>query len=181
VTGERPLDRARLGDHIDRLYRAAWGLCGDREEAEDLVQETYARVLARPRFLRKQDDLGYLLGALRNTFLSQLRKKKRQVRGQEVSAESDPADPGGHRRPDTEAEWREVYSAIAALPEDFRVAIVAVDVTGLSYEEAARALSVPAGTVRSRLFRAREKVAEMLEGGPGDGPETRARSGRRYG
>ena len=55
---EHPLDPARLGDHLDRLYRAAWALCGRREEAEDLVQETYARVLARPRFLRNDDDLG---------------------------------------------------------------------------------------------------------------------------
>ena len=67
---ERTLDPARLGDHLDRLYRAAWALCGSREDAEDLVQETYARVLARPRLLRNDDDLGYLLRALRNTFLS---------------------------------------------------------------------------------------------------------------
>ena len=68
---ERPLDPARIGDHLDRLYRAAWALCGSREDAEDLVQETYARVLGRPRLLRKDDDLGYLLRALRNTFLNQ--------------------------------------------------------------------------------------------------------------
>jgi Sigma-70 region 2 len=55
---ERPLDPAALGDHLDRLYRAAWALCGSREDAEDLVQETYARVLARPRLLRNEDDLG---------------------------------------------------------------------------------------------------------------------------
>ena len=66
---ERTLDPARLGDHLDRLYRAAWALCGSREDAEDLVQETYARLLARPRLLRNEDDLGYLLRALRNTFL----------------------------------------------------------------------------------------------------------------
>src|SRR3989442_9621032 len=60
---ERALDPGRLGDHIDRLYRAAWALCGSREDAEDLVQETFVRVLARPRFLRKEDDVGYLLGA----------------------------------------------------------------------------------------------------------------------
>ena len=50
---ERPLDPSRLGDHLDRLYRAAWAFSGSREEAEDLVQETYARVLARPRLLRR--------------------------------------------------------------------------------------------------------------------------------
>ena len=44
---DRPLDTARLGDHLDRLYRAAWALSGSREDAEDLVQETYARVLKR--------------------------------------------------------------------------------------------------------------------------------------
>ena len=66
----RQLDPERLGDHLDRLYRAAWGLCGSREDAEDLVQETYAKVLARPRLLRREDDVGYLLRALRNTFLA---------------------------------------------------------------------------------------------------------------
>jgi RNA polymerase sigma-70 factor (ECF subfamily) len=69
----RPLDPARAGDHLDWLYRAAWALCRSREDAEDLVQETYGRVLARPRLLRNEDDLGYLLRALRNTFLNQKR------------------------------------------------------------------------------------------------------------
>src|SRR5256885_15184466 len=66
----RELDRRSLGDHIDRLYRAAWALCGRREEAEDLVQETFVRVIARPRLLRNEDDLGHLLRAPRNTFLT---------------------------------------------------------------------------------------------------------------
>ena len=61
MTGERQLDPGSLGDHIDRLYRAAWGLCGSHAEAEDLVQETFARVLQKPRLLRSEDDLGYLL------------------------------------------------------------------------------------------------------------------------
>ena len=59
---ERLLDPETLGDHLDRLFRAAWALCGSREDAEDLVQDTYARVLARPRLLRNDEDLGYLLG-----------------------------------------------------------------------------------------------------------------------
>ena len=49
VPEQRLLDPDSLGDHVDRLYRAAWGLCGSREDAEDLVQETYAKVLAKPR------------------------------------------------------------------------------------------------------------------------------------
>src|SRR5262245_7437806 len=77
---ERLLDNDRLGDHVDGLYRAAWGFCGSREDAEDLVQETYARVLARPRMLRNEDDLGYLLRALRNTFLNQKRTERSRPR-----------------------------------------------------------------------------------------------------
>ena len=86
---ERPLDPARLGDHLDRLYRAAWALSGSREDAEDLVQETYARVLARPRLLRHEDDLGYLLRTLRNTFLNQKRTESRRLRPGPLSDELD--------------------------------------------------------------------------------------------
>src|SRR5579862_6730204 len=79
MSGERQLDPQALGDHVDRLYRAAWGLCGSREDAEDLVQETFARVLRKPRLLRSEDDLGYLLRTLRNTFFSQRRAAGRRV------------------------------------------------------------------------------------------------------
>jgi len=66
-----------------------------------------------------------------------------------------------------ESETRRVYAAIAELPEEFRDALVAVDVAGLSYPEAARALGVPEGTVTSRLFRARDRVARTLSGEEG--------------
>ena len=75
---EHQLDPEGLGDHVDRLYRAAWALCGSREEAEDLVQDTFARVLARPRIVRGDDDLGYLLRVLRNTFISTRRTAGRR-------------------------------------------------------------------------------------------------------
>src|SRR5436309_845996 len=70
TTQHNVIDPQTLGGHFDRLFRAAWALCGSREDAEDLVQDTYARVLARPRVVRNDDDLGYLLRALRNTFIS---------------------------------------------------------------------------------------------------------------
>ncbi|MDQ3723062.1 MAG: RNA polymerase sigma factor, partial [Actinomycetota bacterium] len=149
------------GDHLDRLYRAAWALCGSREDAEDLVQETYARVLARPRLLRERDDLGYLLRALRNTFLDQVRERGRRPVAAAVALEDvDPVDPRGDLRPEHAMESRELFAAIAALPADFRDVLVAVDVAGLSYKEAAVALRVRPGTVMSRLYRARERVAE---------------------
>lgn len=164
---ERPLDPTRLGDHLDRLYRAAWALSGSREDAEDLVQETYARVLARPRLLRNEDDLGYLLRTLRNTFLNQKRAERRRLRPGPLPDELDlVADPQA-REPQAAVEAGEVYSAVAALPDDFRDVLVAVDITGLSYKEAARALRIREGTVMSRLYRARQQVVRRLEGGSG--------------
>ena len=70
ITPGRALAPDALGDRIDRFYRAARGLCGSREEAEDLVRELFARVLRKPRVLRFEDDLGYLLRVLRTTFSS---------------------------------------------------------------------------------------------------------------
>jgi len=162
---ERTLDPARLGDHLDRLYRAAWALCGSRQEAEDLVQETYARVLARPRVLRNEDDLGYLLRALRNTFLNQRRTESRRLRPGPLPEQLDlVADPQA-LQPQAALEAGELYAAIAALPADFRDVLVAVDITGLSYKETARALRIREGTVMSRLYRARRQVVHRVEGG----------------
>jgi RNA polymerase sigma-70 factor (ECF subfamily) len=163
-TRERALDPSRLGDHLDRLYRAAWALTGSRQEAEDLVQETYARVLARPRLLRQDDDLGYLLRALRYTFLTQRRNESRRIQARPLPDELGlVADPHS-REPQAAVEAAELYAAVAALPEDYRDVLVAVDVTGLSYKETARALRIPIGTVMSRLYRARRQVVRMIEG-----------------
>ncbi len=158
----RRLDPDRLGDHLDRLYRAAWALCGSREAAEDLVQDTYARVLAHPRYLRHEDDLGYLLRALRNTFFSARRTASRRPVTQPFEDTAEPADERNEWRPEQAAETHLVYRAIAELGDEFRDVLVAVDVVGLSYREAARALRLREGTVTSRLFRARQQVARRL-------------------
>jgi RNA polymerase sigma-70 factor, ECF subfamily len=161
---ERQLDPAQLGDHLDRLYRAAWALCGSREDAEDLVQETYARVLDRPRLLRNDDDLGYLLRALRNTFLNAKRTEGRRLRPVPLPDETDVIADTQARDPHAALEAGELYAAVAALPADFRDVLVAVDITGLSYKEAARALRIREGTVMSRLYRARRQVVRSVDG-----------------
>ena len=164
TTPKRVLDPERLGDHFDRLFRAAWALCGSRQDAEDLVQDTYARVLARPRIVRNDDELGYLLRVLRNTFMSERRASPRRPRAAGVAPQAlDLPDPRtGAAEPPAAAEAREVFAAIAALPATFRDAIVAIDVAGLSYREAAKALRVRETTITSRLFRARSRVATSL-------------------
>jgi RNA polymerase sigma-70 factor (ECF subfamily) len=163
MTPEHELDPDALGDHFDRLYRAAWALCGSREDAEDLVQDTYARVLARPRVVRRDDDIGYLIRVLRNTFISQRRAIGRRPQSAGTTPEElELADPRAGAQPAAASEAREVFRMISELPADFRDALVAIDVAGLSYTEAARALRVPEGTVTSRLFRARRQVAQAL-------------------
>jgi RNA polymerase sigma-70 factor (ECF subfamily) len=157
---ERQLDPQALGEHIDRLYRAARALCGSREEAEDLVQETFARVLRRPRILRADDDSGYLLRALRNTFVSTRRAASRRPRT--CRDQLDFIEDRHAVSADASVEAAEVYAAISVLPDEFRDALVAIDVVGLSYREAAHALGVREATITTRLYRARQRVAQTL-------------------
>ena len=142
------------------MYRAAWALCGSREDAEDLVQDTFARVLQRPRMIRG-DERGYLLQALRNTFYSRLRTQSRRPRTAVMPEEYEPVDPRAPA-PDRMAETGEVLDAIAQLPDDFRMAIVAIDIVGLSYGEAAALLDTREATITTRLYRARQRVAKQF-------------------
>jgi RNA polymerase sigma-70 factor (ECF subfamily) len=146
-----------LGDHVDRLFRAAWALTGNRHEAEDLVQDTYAKVLARPRMV--DNDLGYLLRALHNTHASRFRRRKRRP----VEVPLEPAVRSHQPGPDQAYEVTELFATIANLPQDARDAVLAVDVVGLSYGEAAEYLGVKEATLTTRLHRARKRVAEHLD------------------
>jgi RNA polymerase sigma-70 factor (ECF subfamily) len=162
MTPERQLDPEALGDHTDRLYRAAWALCGSREEAEDLVQETFARVLRKPRILRSEDDVGYLLRVLRNTFFSTRRTAARRPQTTALPDDLDLVEDRSAIQPETKLESAQLYTAISELPDDFRDALVAIDVIGLSYREAAQALRVREATITTRLHRARQRVARAL-------------------
>src|SRR5579859_1038750 len=136
MNDQRQLDPESLGDHIDRLYRAAWGLCGSREEAEDLVQETFLRILRRPRLVRSDDDIGYLLRVLRNTFISSRRTAARRPQQTPTPDALELIEDQGAADPVARVESRELYAAIAQLPDDFRDALVAIDLVGLSYRQA---------------------------------------------
>ena len=160
----RTLDPDTLGDHLDRLFRAAWALTGSREDAEDLVQETYERVLRRPRFVRRDDDLGYLYRTLHHTYFNARRTASRRP---QVAAELDEVTAASARadvQPERAAEINVVLEVVAALPRPMREVIVAVDLVGLSYAEAGKALGVHENTIPSRLARARLKVAEAVQG-----------------
>lgn len=163
ASGPRTLAPEALVEQLDRLYRAAWALCGSREDAEDLVQETCERVLKKPRMVRSEDDFGYLLRTLRNTYFSTRKRASRRPRVTSNLEDIDVPDPHTDTQPEHALASHDIYAAIAELPEPFRLAVVAVDVLGLSYRDAARALKAREATVTTRLYRGRLRLACALQ------------------
>lgn len=160
----RRLSVARLPDHTDRLFRAAYALCGARADAEDLVQETFARVLERPRVLRRGSELAYLMRVLRNTWIDfQRARSARPATTGPPEAVEWVVDRGGDPG-ELALDVQLAYDAMRDLSPPLREAVAAVDVLGLPYRDAARALRIRQGTLMSRLFRARERIAAALEG-----------------
>ena len=151
------LDPERAAAHLPRLFRLAWSLCGSRHLAEELTQEAYARVLARPRRLRGVGEFAYLATTLRNVHADHRRAAHRRP----VPVAEPPAVPGG-TSPEAALGARELYAAIAALPDPLREVVATVDVAGATYAEAATSLKIPIGTVMSRLHRARGKLVAAL-------------------
>jgi RNA polymerase sigma-70 factor (ECF subfamily) len=173
----RRLDPKALGQHLDVLYRAAWALSGSREDAEDLVQDTFTRVLARPRMIRGEER-AYLMQALRNTFYTNLRTASRRPQTTAPPEGFEPVDPQSGRQPEQAVEVAEIMDSIAELPEDFRMALVAVDILGLSYGEAAKALDTREATITSRLYRARQRIARRFSDEPPESPREGSASKR---
>jgi RNA polymerase sigma-70 factor, ECF subfamily len=155
------LDPNRLPDYIDPLYRAAWAFCGSPHDADDLVQETFVKVLKRPRLIRDGNELSYLMRALRNTYSTHYRVVARHPTRELYDDDVVSTDESTIRA-------RELMEAISSAPPLFRDAVIAVDVLGLSYREAARSLETVEATITSRLYRGRQHVARALTDESGD-------------
>jgi RNA polymerase sigma-70 factor (ECF subfamily) len=156
------LDPNAAAQHRCRLLAVARGLTGSPQLAEDLTQETYARVLAKPRRLSEGGaDFPYLVRALRNVANDHWRSEQRRP---QVVGEIDEDHPSlsTDRNPADALIASEVYTHVNNLPEDFRKVVQAVDVLGLSYGQTARQLRIPPGTVMSRLSRGRSRLAFAL-------------------
>jgi RNA polymerase sigma-70 factor, ECF subfamily len=154
------LEPERLPQHLDRLRRAALSLTGSHEDAEDLVQETYLRVMRRPRRLHADNDVGYLLRTMRNTWLNVVRRQG--VERQALEACEALLERRAEHDPLTRLEARALLAAMRHMSPAHRDVLAAVDLLGLSYKQAAGALRTREGTVMSRLFRARAELVRRL-------------------
>jgi len=161
----RPIVPERAADQLDRVFALAMALCGSRPLAEDLVQEAYVRLLSRPRFLRGGDEFSYLARIVRNLLYDHWRRSRRVEWVDALPEDEWPADLSAASDPEVSARTRELLGLVAELPASQREVVAAVDVAGLRYHEAAKALGVPIGTVMSRLSRGRSRVAQALEEG----------------
>jgi RNA polymerase sigma-70 factor (ECF subfamily) len=153
--------RAQICAQRDRLYRIAWSWCHDSHQADDLVQETLARALAKLDSLREESRLQvWLTQILANLYRDQFRRVQ-----PETGLETDLLPGTGDPEDTTDRSQLIVRTreAIEQLKYDQRQVLTLVDIAEFSYADTASILSVPVGTVMSRLSRARQRMREILE------------------
>lgn len=160
---------------FDSLYNFARWLVRNQNDAEDLVQETYLKALRSfASFQPSTNFRAWMFRILRNTFLSSCSKLERRMTVATDSEEDFPVLPATSVTPESLLIDRScndaVRCAIEQLPVIFREVILLCDVEGASYREIAEILSIPLGTVMSRLARARKAVRESLRSTPGAPP-----------
>jgi RNA polymerase sigma-70 factor (ECF subfamily) len=163
LSGEVPTWEEVARTHGRFLYNVAYRLTGNDDDAYDLVQEALLRVRKGLETYQPGSMEGWLSRIVTNVFLDEVRRKRR--RPIEVMPEDPerllPTAPGADEVTDGLSD--DVQAALRRLPEDFRTAVVLCDVVGLSYEEIADAISVPVGTVRSRIHRGRRLLRLALQ------------------
>lgn len=157
---------------VDALYTFAYHLTYNEEDANDLVQETYLKAYRFiDRYHENTNAKAWLFKILKNIFINQYRKKSKQptrVDYEEVINYHDEEDTSYSSYQDLREEMfqhmmgDEVTNAINTLPVDFRVVILLCDIEGFTYDEIAKIIDIPIGTVRSRLHRARNMLKDKL-------------------
>ena len=156
-------------EHIDGLFGYALVLTRNRSEAEDLVQETYVRAIGAMGRLRPDSNMkSWMFTILRNVWLNQLRQRRTTPDLIDIDTDESTADIAVETSKDpyesyaSKVESEQVRRAIQQLPVDFREIILLREYEELSYQEIANVLGCPAGTVMSRLGRARSKLRTLL-------------------
>jgi RNA polymerase sigma-70 factor (ECF subfamily) len=171
--------------HSARVYRLAYRLTGNKHDAEDLTQEVFVRVFRSLSSYTPGTFEGWLYRITTNLFLDGARRRQR-IRFDGLPEDAHDRLPakgsGPAEKLDSDQFDHDVQDALAALPEDFRAAVVLCDIEGMTYDEIAEVLDVKLGTVRSRIHRGRSMLRKHLEhraprsghsrvsGPPADGP-----------
>jgi len=152
------LDYEQVVPYIPNLRRYARALVRDRHAADDLVQDTLERAVRKFHLWRPGDLRAWLFSIMHNVFVNQLKARKISP-----SAEVDESFVGA-TTPGWVTDVRDLERGLAALPAEQREVVLMVSLEDMSYQEVSRALGIPAGTVMSRLSRAREKLRRHMDG-----------------
>ena len=167
ATGDRsamPSWDELVRQHADRVYRLAYRLSGNQQDAEDLTQETFIRVFRSVKNYQPGTFEGWLHRITTNLFLDMVRRRAR-IRMDALPEDYDrvPADQPNPEQIFHDARLgADLQAALDSLPPEFRAAVVLCDIEGLSYEEIGATLGVKLGTVRSRIHRGRQALRDFL-------------------
>jgi len=162
-----------LASYIPRLRRYARALTGNREFADDLVQDTLERALRKWVLWRAGSKIdSWLFSIMHNLFVNQVRSAP--ARQLSVSLDDLEFEPAGQGSAEGVLQLRDLLSSLNKLSHDQREILLLVGLEDMSYQEVARILELPLGTVMSRLSRAREQLRSLLDGSPKADAETPA-------
>ena len=168
---------AELMPVVDALYNFGFRLTLDEDDANDLVQETYLKAYRFFDYFEQGTNAkAWLFRILKNSFINDFRRKSKQpakvdyseiegyYNSEEVESDADAGSSTTDMRTQVTQEMigDEVARALSTLPIDFRTVVILCDLEGFTYEEMAKILDIPIGTVRSRLHRARQSLKEKL-------------------
>ena len=155
------MDNHQILEHIPRLRRYARALLGDRDAADDLVQDTLERAWNKFYLWRPGSDLrAWLFTIMHNVFVNQVRSKRSEI---ERTMEELPVVAVRATQSDS-LEIADVERALRELPDEQREVLLLVAIEEMTYDEVSRALVIPIGTVMSRLSRARERMRRLIAG-----------------
>jgi len=164
------LDSHALLAELPRLRRYARALVGERAAADDLLQDTLERAWANARQWRGGSELrAWLFSIMHNLRVDQLRRAGPSM----VPYEGEETLPAGRETASDGSGMLDLEAALARLPEDQRAVLLLVTLEDMRYEDVAETLGIPAGTVMSRLSRARERLRLLLDAQPNSSPTLR--------
>jgi RNA polymerase sigma-70 factor (ECF subfamily) len=162
VSGDRDAFDLVMRRHEDRVFAVCLRVLGNREHALDATQDTFLTVFRKASQFQGNSALGtWIYRIAVNTCYDQIRRAKRRPT-EALEAHHELSDPGAQEAIESAALRPEIATALAALPPDFRNAVILSDIEGLSLPEVAEVLEVPVGTVKSRVFRGRRLLAARL-------------------